>query len=47
MRHTYLTIIDSEVKMMQSMMGRSIDSLFENMAGNHVGVVNLREKLSR
>ena len=47
MGRTYLSIIDSEVKMMQSVMGWSIDSLFEDMAGNHVRVVNLRERLSR
>lgn len=39
-----MSIIDSEVEMMQRVMGRSIDGLFEDMAGNHVGVVNLYEK---
>lgn len=39
---SYLTVIDGEVKMMQGVMCRTIDDVFERMAGYHIRVVDLK-----
>lgn len=38
---TYLPIVAGEIEVMERVMSRSIDNVFQRMASNHVGVVDL------
>lgn len=39
--HTYLTVVDIEVQVVQGMVCGSIDGLLEDVSRYHIGIMNL------